>query len=522
MHSIQSLRPTPTPISAAELAKQLGVPTPDSSLNAVTVEGVSVSTLDLEPGWAFVGIPGMREHGARRALEAKQIGATLLITDSEGAQIAKDAGLPIVLVEDPRASAAPAAKALHADAFKNLTLVGVTGTNGKTTTTYLLRAALAPTISPMGIIGTLEVEVGPHKITAERTTNEAPVIYRALAEAAEGGQKGVVVEVSSHALELNRADGLKFDLAVFTNLQHDHLDLHKTMDGYYAAKAQLFSPERAKAGVVCVDDKYGRRLAKEARIPVVAVQALTDDDPGVEVPVWTVVDISPNAEKFGTDFTLVDPEGNRTAAFCPIPGLVNVQNAAAAIVGSHVLGTPLSEAVEATGNAPSIPGRMQAVPALGAHQPRVIVDYAHTPEAIKQLLADFRELTAGNLVAVFGTDGDRDASKREPLAEITAETADVLWVTDENPRYEDAASIREELLRGVRRIRPNLEDVTEVTTSRRDAIREAIMAAGPDDTVLIFGKGAEPYQEVQGVKHSFLDASVVEEVLFATRNKLGD
>ncbi len=482
----------------------------------ILVGGVSVSTDDLEPGWIFVGVPGQRRHGASLAGSAKAHGAAVLVTDHEGAKWGLEEGLPTVVVQSPRRAAAQIAEAIYGKSERDFTVVGVTGTNGKTTTTYLLRAALAPLIGPMGLLGTVEVDTGSFRTSAERTTHESPVLHRALAATAEAGLRGAVLEVSSHALSLDRVLGISFDLAVFTNLQHDHLDFyHNSMEEYFDAKAMLFDPSRSKQAVVAVDDTYGRRLAQNCQIPAQAVQVLTNDQVDLPVPLWRVTKIEPNLERGGTSFIIQDPSGADHNAFCPIPGLVNVQDAALALVGAASLGVPMPEAIEKISAAPSVPGRMQWIPS-GPGQPRVIVDYAHTPEAVSQLLEDMRPLTEGRLVAVFGTDGDRDSTKRVPLAEVAARGADVLWVTDENPRTEDAASIRAELLEGVSNVRPDLHDVTEVSTCRRDAVREAILSAGPKDLIVLFGKGSEPYQEVRGVMHRYSDAETATEVLRST------
>lgn len=539
MHTISDLRPETAPISLrdvtdlfdtwelhwidtsgeTESASFSGVGEVPSPIGDTRIEGVSVTTLDLGDGWAFVGVGGAVRHGAELAGDAKQKGAALLVTDEAGYALAADSGLPALVVKDPRAAAGIIASALHSGDLPNLTLVGVTGTNGKTTSTYLMRAALQPICSPVGVMGTLEIDAGDRKILAERTTHESPVVYRTLAQAAQAGMSGMVVEVSAHAMSLNRVENLKFDLAVFTNLQHDHLDFYEgSMDLYLEAKAKLFTPDHTKVGVVGVDDEYGRALARTTTVPIEAVQYFSEDDPAIgSVPLWRVSDATPDADAWGTRFTLTTPKGDSFPAFCPVPGLVNVQNAALCIIGAHLLGAPLEEAIASLAAAPSIPGRMNLVPRLADHQPRVVVDYAHTPEAIERLVKDFRAMTPGEVIAVFGTDGDRDASKRAPLARIVADLADVLWVTDENPRTEDAASIRKELLDAIAEVRPNMENVTEVQTSRRDAIRKAIMAAGGEDTILLFGKGAETYQEVEGVKHHFVDAEVVKEVFEATK-----
>lgn len=501
-----------------------GAPTDDASCESLQdkfVSGVSVDTSDLDEGWIFVGVPGIRRHGASLVETAKRKGATVLVTDEDGAKLAHDAGIPVIIVDDPRLVVGMLAREVYGTGANNLLKVGITGTNGKTTSTYLFRAALSPLFGKFGLFGTIEIDVGSFSVRSKRTTHEAPVVHRAIAVAAEAGLKGTIVEVSSHAMSLDRVVGVNFDLVAFTNLQHDHLDFYNnSMDQYFAAKAQLFDPSIAKQGVVAVDDEYGRRLAREAQIPVAAVQVLSSDNPDIgAVPCWKVTDIRPDSTLGGSVFTLTDPKGVPTEAFCPIPGMVNVQNAALALVGATLLGSPLLDAINGLKDAPPVPGRMHWIPSDLETQPAVLVDYAHTPEAIEDLLRTMRQYTKGKLIVVFGTDGERDPSKREPLAEIIARDADVLWVTDESPRFEDAPSIRAQLLRGVSRVRPDLFDVTEVTTCRRDAIREAILAASPGDLVCLVGKGPETTQEFRGVSHAFSDIEVAAEV---TRDTAGN
>lgn len=493
-----------------------GLVDPSDTLKALPVAGVSVSTDDLDVDWAFVGIPGAHRHGASLGETARLGGASIIVTDQDGAQLAQDAGLPIVVVSDPRRTAAIMATNLHTPAQKDLVIAGVTGTNGKTTTTYFLRSALASGLGNMGLFGTLEVNTGSLSIKSVRTTHEAPVVHRALAATAQAGLRGAVVEVSSHALSLGRVDGVDFDLAIFTNLQHDHLDFYEnSMDLYFDAKASLFDPSRTKVGVSAVDDEYGRRLVSQAQIPMQAVQVLTSDDLGdLDVPLWRVTSVTPDRTIGGSTFTLIDPKGVEHRAVCPIPGLVNVQDAALAIVGSAALGVPIEEAASGVAHAPAVPGRMQWIPSE-PDQPLVLVDYAHTPEALERLLLDIRPLCHGELILVFGTDGDRDATKRVPLGEIAARHGDRLWVTDENPRWEDASAVRSQVLAGIANVRPGMEGVTEVTTCRRDAIRDAIYEAKEGDVVIISGKGAESYQEIRGVMHDYLDAAVATEVVEA-------
>ena len=476
----------------------------------LAVTGVTVSSNDCEPGWIFVAIPGLKQHGIRFAHAAIEAGASVILTDEEGRVQAHERGLgtPVVQVADPRGVVPALCANVYSCPSSRLTTMAVTGTNGKTTTSYLMRAAIASRFPQASLCGTVETHVGPISFEAVRTTAEAPVIARFLAATEQYGCGAGVIELSAHALSLHRVDGIVFDVAAFTNLQHDHLDYYGDMEHYFAAKALLFTPSHSRAGVVCVDDEWGRRLATQASVPVTTVSALTNESAD-----WQVRDIHPDKAIGRTVFTLVDPDGVGHRAAMPILGEVNVQNTAVAIVSAVTLGIDLADVIASVEGAPQIPGRMEKVNPVPGPQPLVIVDYAHTPEALEWTLRSTRELTPGKVVIVFGTDGDRDATKREQLAEIAAREADVLWVTDENPRTEDPQAIRDYLLRGIASVRPNMADVTEVTTCRRDAVRRAILAADPGDTVIITGKGAEWYQEIQGIHHRYNDVPVATEVL---------
>ncbi|MGO3796057.1 MAG: UDP-N-acetylmuramoyl-L-alanyl-D-glutamate--2,6-diaminopimelate ligase [Pauljensenia sp.] len=516
MTSVADIRPhvTPMPLSRAlqdvDVLEWMPRGTPGPPPQSTPVCGVTVSNHDVAEGWIFVAVPGLTQHGIRFAHAAAEGGATAVLTDPEGARLARelDLDLPVVVVAEPRAVTPLVAATVYGHPAEHLTTMAVTGTNGKTTTTYLMRAALTVAHPDPALCGTVETLVGGLRILSERTTNEAPVVERLLALAVEEGLGAAVVETSAHALSLNRVDGIVFDVAGFTNLQHDHLDYYGDMEHYYEAKRLLFTPAHSRQGVVCVDDEWGRRLAEEAEVPVTTVSALTDTPAQ-----WTVRGIHPDLSTSRTVFTLVDPTGTGHEVACPIPGEVNVQNTVVAIVSAVQLGLDLDAVIHAVEHAGQVPGRMEKVNTAAEVQPLVVVDYAHTSEGLEWTLRSIRELTRGRVVLVFGTDGDRDASKREDVAEVAARGADVLWVTDENPRTEDAQSIRDQLLAGIAHVRPGLEEVTEVTTCRRDAVRRAILAAQPGDTVIITGKGAEWYQEVQGIDHAYNDVPVAREVL---------
>ncbi|WRS29722.1 UDP-N-acetylmuramoyl-L-alanyl-D-glutamate--2,6-diaminopimelate ligase [Actinomycetaceae bacterium MB13-C1-2] len=516
MSALVALRPTIEPRPLSELLNDLPdarfVPT-DLIISAdqVLVSGVSVDSPDMGEGWIFVGVPGSK-HGANFAKDAVASGASVLVTDARGAEIIGNPPVPLVTVSDPRTSAAILAKSLYAPYSAELHKVGVTGTNGKTTTTYLTRAALGGPKTPVAVLSTVEIDTGATRVKADRTTHEAPVVGRALALAQQQGCASAVIEVSSHALEMGRVEGIHFDVGIFTNLQHDHLDFHGDMDSYLRAKARLFESGRTDSAVIAVDDQYGRRLVTESPIPVQAVQVLSEDDPMLgEVPLWRAASIVADANTGGSRFSLVSPDGEQFAAACPLPGPANVQDAALAIVAANVLGVPLSDAIANLEQAPPVDGRCHWVQKPSEGAPAVMVDSGHTPEAISVLLDVVRPLTAGRIIAVFGTDGDRDATKRAPLAEVFARKADLLVITDENPRTEDAAAIRRELLRAIASVRPDMRGVVEVREGRRAAIRHGIAGGKPGDLIVITGKGGERVQEWNGEAIPFYDPDVAEE-----------
>lgn len=474
------------------------------------VNGVSVSSTDMEEGWIFIAIPGLVQHGIRFLHSALSSGACAVVTDAEGASRARAEypSLPIVVVPDPRQASALIAANVYRHPASSLKTAAVTGTNGKTTTTYLLRSILRGGFSDPALCGTVEIRVGDLLINSEKTTSEAPEIERILALARQKDCGAAIVEVSAHALSLNRIDNIVFDVAAFTNLQHDHLDYYGDMESYFTAKKSLFTPVHSKQGVVCVDDEWGQRLARESEVPVTTVAVFSDHEAD-----WKVRKVTFDRGIPAVTFDLETPQSHVRTIRMPMLGEVNVQNAVVALVSAVQMGTDFDAAVQALENAEQVPGRMTSVNPDPGNQPLVIVDFAHTPEGLEWTLKSVRELTRGKLVLVFGTDGDRDATKREPLAAIAAQLADVLWVTDENPRSEDASSIRRQLLSGIRSVRPDLKNVIEVPTCRRDAVREAILAAQAGDIVVISGKGAEWYQEIRGIKHAYNDVPVAQEVL---------
>jgi len=469
--------------------------------------GISMASGEVVAGDVFVAVPGFKVHGATYATQAVEAGAAAILTDRAGLELLGDLAdrVPVLLTDDPRALAGPAAAWAHDEPGERLVSIGVTGTNGKTTTTYFVDAALRAVHPLTALLGTVELRIGEDAIESPRTTVEAPALQALLAAALERDATAVAMEVSSHALALGRVNGLQFDVVGFTNLQRDHLDFHGDMEGYFRDKARLFAPGQARRAVVVVDDEWGRRLVAEAQIPVQSVA--TRAGSGVDAD-WVVTAADIGLDGVGSTFTLRGPDGVEHEAASPLPGLVNVSNAALAVVLAHTAGVDLAVAIDAVGHAHEIPGRMERVIERGDGFPLSLVDYAHTPDALTLALQAVRPITPGRLILVFGSDGDRDQGKRPIMGEIAAELADVIVVTDENPRSEEPAAIRSAILDGVRAKRPDLADVHEAT-SRAQAIRDALDLADEQDTVIITGKGHEPTQEIAGVFHRYNDRFVL-------------
>ena len=482
-----------------------------SRLSEILVTGASVDSGDVAAGELFTALPGFKRHGALFAAEAADSGAVAVLTDEAGAEIVRREApdTPVLTHPDPRAVVGPLAARIYHHPARRLTTTAVTGTNGKTTTSYFLDAILAAHLGGCMVAGTVELRVGGLSVESPRTTVEAPVLQRMMALAVEEGVGAASLEASSHAIVLHRLDGFAVDVAGFTNLQRDHLDFHKTMQGYLDAKARLFTPEHARRGVVCVDDRWGAALADEAPIEIDRVRAYPGDTPAD----WWVSDATVSLTDSATTFTLHGPDGEQIEASCPLPGLVNVQNAALALVMAIRAGVPAATATAALAGAHNIPGRMQRISQRDGQRGLCIVDFAHTPEAMELALKAVRPITPGRLIVVFGSDGDRDQGKRPMLGEVCARLADVLVVTDENPRSEDPQLIRNAILEGVRSVRPDLEDVEEITTWRGDAVRRGVELCGPQDTVIVTGKGHEPFLEAAGEFIRYNDAPVMAEAV---------
>ncbi|MBK8447847.1 MAG: UDP-N-acetylmuramoyl-L-alanyl-D-glutamate--2,6-diaminopimelate ligase [Micropruina sp.] len=462
----------------------------------LAVTGVSLDSRRVRPGELYAALPGQHTHGARFARDAAARGAVAVLTDAEGRALAGDL-LPVIVVDDPRVALAEVAAAVHGRPASTMRMFGITGTNGKTSTMFLLEAALDALGERVGTLGTIGFRVAGRQLARSRstiTTPEAPDLQALLAELRDARCSSVAMEVSSHALALHRVAGITFDVAGFTQFGRDHLEFHHTLQNYFEAKSRLFLDGRARACVVNTDDEWGRRLAALIRAqgtPLLTTGGAADAD-------VRLVGFSTDAEQRSL-VTAATPAGELRFAL-GILGDFNVRNALTALAMVHAAGLDVARA--ATGLADAfVPGRMQRV-RLGDGAPRVLVDFAHTPEAVTAALAGLPRPR----IVVLGAGGDRDPGKREPMGAAAAAHAELVIVTDDNPRSEPPQSIRDRVLAGAR-----AQGGAEVLDGgdRRSALALALRRATPDTWVAVLGKGHESGQEIAGVISPFDDVAVV-------------
>ncbi|MFZ0091942.1 MAG: UDP-N-acetylmuramoyl-L-alanyl-D-glutamate--2,6-diaminopimelate ligase [Solirubrobacteraceae bacterium] len=456
---------------------------------SVEIRGLAYDNRLVEPGTLFFCVSGFTRDGHDFAPDAVARGAVALVVERP-----LRLGVPEVQVANVRGAMAPAAAAFYGDPTARLTTVGITGTNGKTTSAFLVRALLEADGRQTGLLGTVKSVIGAVAHDVERTTPEAIDLQRTFRDMLAGGDEACVMEVSSHALALHRADAIHFAAAIFTNLTQDHLDFHPTMEDYFAAKRMLFVEGRPGAAVVNVDDPYGARLAGELTGAITF--ALHGDAAYRATEVHT--------DLTGARFTVQTPDGE-LALRSPLRGEFNVANVLGALAVGRVLGVGLDTCAAAIATAGQVPGRFETV---DEGQPfAVLVDYAHTPDSLENVLRAARELSDGRLHVVFGCGGDRDRGKRPVMGEIARRLADRVIVTSDNPRSEDPEAIIAEILDGAGR------DVSH-DADRRTAIAAAIADAAAGDVVVIAGKGHEQGQEFHdGRKIAFDDVTVAREIL---------
>ncbi len=486
------LRPdSVTPVALSDFANRFDLKIVGTA-DQVALTGISMNTGDLRPGDLFVAMPGKKTHGANFVAKAVELGAVSIVTDAAGLEILGEIDLPVLILENPRAHLGELAAYVYGNVAGNVPkLFATTGTNGKTSTSYLIEAILRQLGLTTGLTSTAERHIAGEVIVSRLTTPESPEMQALIARMREKGVAAVAIEVSAQALSQLRVDGLHFDVVGFTNLSHDHLDDYRDMQEYLEAKLPLFTKKRASRGVVCLDTKYGRDFVKKSEIPVVTITS----ELGVDAD-WHVA-VTAETPKY-TSFVLAGPDGITIRSRVPLLGAHMAANAGLAIAMLIEGGFDPKEIARAieSGIDAYLPGRTERV--TGETGPDVYVDFGHSPDAFLNTLAAVRKVTSGKVVMVFGADGDRDASKRPAMAQVAAEGCDMLIITDHHPRFEDPASIRKTLVDAARAARPELE-IIEVSPPEA-AIRKAVSLASPGDAILWAGPGHQDYRDIKGVR----------------------
>ena len=467
------------------------------------LSGLTLDSRSVKPGDLYVALPGARVHGAAFCADAVAAGAVAVLTDPEGRARATASGVPVFVLADPRARLGEIACWVYGNPSSRLRLIGVTGTSGKTTSTYLLESGLRMAGHLTGLVGGVELRIGPERLASSLTTPEAPDLQALFAVMVERGVTAAAMEVSSHSLSLGRVAGTSFDVAVFTNLSPDHLDFHADLEDYFRAKASLFMPPII--GVVNIDDKYGRKLAASALVPVTTFSASGADEAD-----WRAADVRSGAD--GSTFRLIGPGGVEADVSLGLAGVFNVANAVGALVALVEAGIRLEDAVAGVAACPGVPGRLERVPAPGLDL-TAFVDYSHKPGAVEAVLRSLRPVTQGNLIIVLGCGGDRDRGKRPMMGAAAASLADVAILTSDNPRSEDPLAILAAMLDGVLSVPQTERARVIIEPDRAAAIAQAVALASPGDVVLVAGKGHETGQYVAGSVLPFDDRQVTGDAL---------
>lgn len=489
------------------------------------VLGVTLRAQDAAPGDLFAALPGSRSHGARFAGEAIAGGAVAVLTDPRGLALLRDdpafGAIPVLVHDDPRTVLGVVSARIYGDPSARLTLIGITGTSGKTTTAYLTEAALRAAGRNVGLIGTVEIRIDGERVPSSLTTPEAPDLQRLFAVMAERGVDTVVMEVSSHALSLGRVDGTRFAVGGFTNLSQDHLDFHPTMDDYFAAKARLFdaaSPVRAAAAVICVDDTWGARMAQIARATAERCETVSTIGPAAPGSGWSVAGEVRSGAR-AQSVVVTAPDGAQHLMTVPLPGAYNVANALLAVGLATVAGVDPVTAIGGLAEV-AVPGRLEQVDR--GQDFLAVVDYAHKPAAVEAVLATLAASARGDgepgaIAVVLGAGGDRDTEKRALMGAAAARGADLVIVTDDNPRSEDPALIRAAVVAGAESVPPGERRCGQIREigDRAQAIEAAVAWARTGDVVVIAGKGHETGQEINGKKYPFDDRDVLAAALTA-------
>ncbi|MCP2344294.1 UDP-N-acetylmuramoyl-L-alanyl-D-glutamate--2,6-diaminopimelate ligase [Nonomuraea roseoviolacea] len=504
------MRPTtspPRPLTG--LATMLDAESGSARSPHAALTGVTIDSREVMRGDLYVALPGSTAHGASFVAQAMARGAAAILTDEAGRERAVATGLPVLVVPDPRALLGQVASWVYGQPAHDVQVLGVTGTSGKSTTTFLLEAGLRAAGHTTGLVGGVEIHAGDLVFHPRLTTPEASELHGLFALMRERGVTAAAMEVSSHALALGRVDGVHYDVALFTNLSQDHLDFHKDLDDYFSTKARLFQPEMCRAGVTNYDDPYGRELLTRAKVPMTTFSALGDPEAA-----WRALDTRLGAD--GSAFRVVGPGGVEADAQISLPGPFNVANALGAVVTLVEAGVPLQTAVHGVGAMTGVPGRMERITGAGDDF-QAVVDYSHKPGAVESVLTSLREVTAGRLTVVLGCGGDRDTGKRPLMGEAAARLADVAIFTSDNPRSEDPLAILAAMMEGALRVPRHDRAHVIIEPDRAAAIELAVGQAGRGDVIVVAGKGHEQGQYISGEVIPFDDREVVARAIDARK-----
>ncbi|MEI6891367.1 MAG: UDP-N-acetylmuramoyl-L-alanyl-D-glutamate--2,6-diaminopimelate ligase [Pontiella sp.] len=462
------------------------------------IKGIAYDSRTVKPGWLFVAVTGQQVDGAEFITQAVSKGAQVVVSEYA---LNLGAGVVHVQVENARRAMAEISNIYYGDLSRSMTVVGVTGTNGKTSTSYMIRDILRTAGLNPGLLGTVAYEIGNRVIPASRTTPEAPEIHALFQQMKAAHCKAVVMEVSSHALALQRVHRIDFNVGVFTNLTQDHLDYHHDMETYFNVKAEFFQGLEKRhdhSFVINIDDPWGRKLLEQKKMKDDVVTYGFHEEAAV-------VALNARLDAAGTRFEVVTPWGNASIQL-HLLGRFNIHNALAALAAGGLCGVDLPTMVRALENIETIPGRLELIP--NRKSKKVFVDYAHTDDALKNVLNTLREICKGKLIVVFGCGGNRDQGKRLKMGQVAAELADYSIVTSDNPRKEEPAAIAADIVKGFAE-----STEFEVVLDRREALEKAIRRVGRKDVLLIAGKGHEISQEFNGTIIPFDDREIVREII---------
>ena len=468
--------------------------------NAELVTGICSNSRQVQPGDIFAALPGEKFHGASFASEAISKGAIAIFTDNDGAALLRKSAthVPLLVMENPRKLLGPFSSFLYGEPSKSMKVIGVTGTNGKTTTTHLLFQIFRGAGLHAGLIGTVGNQIDDEKFEAIHTTPEADELQRLLALMRDRGVEFVAMEVSSHALAQFRADGVTFETVGFTNLTQDHLDFHQTMANYFQAKSRLFAHEFSNQGSVVIDDSYGMKLKENATLKISSVSVSKNSAD------WFFQEASPT--KSGYQVLISGPSGIKLNGALNLVGAHNLENVLLAISLAHQAGIEIKNIEAVLPKLTGAPGRLERIER--GQDFIALVDYAHTPDAVNRILKSVRQLTNGKIIAVLGCGGDRDKSKRPLMGAALIEGADIPIFTSDNPRSESPMKIIEEMTSGL-----TMPADGRVIIDRRAAIKEAVQCALDGDLLIVLGKGHETGQEIDGKKYPFDDRLILGELL---------